>query len=153
MDCGQLLQKLGLHAPPELASAQPPLGRNWVKPPILSCVLLNVPCSPSNMYTAPAVEKTLFFLIYVFFNCGGVEILLLVLWCVVHGRVDDNNSAYFLSRSSLSLSLFSQIALYQKYIHSAYFSSWQRWPAFLDTNKLHKAYMKTFQEIGKKAER
>ena len=64
MDCGQLLQKLGLHAP-ELASAQPPLGRNWVKPPILSCVLLNVPCSPSNMYTAPPL-KIHFFLIYVF---------------------------------------------------------------------------------------
>ena len=48
-----------------LASAQPPLGRNWVKPPILSCVLLNVPCSPSNMYTAPPVEIH-FFLIYVF---------------------------------------------------------------------------------------
>ena len=150
MDCGQLLQKLGLHAP-ELASAQPPLGRNWVKPPILSCVLLNVPCSPSNMYTAPACGNALFFSDLCFPYYGGVEILLLVLWCVVHGRVDDNNSAYFLSRSSLSL--YSQIALYQKYIHSASFSSWQRWPAFLDTNKLHKAYMKTFQEIGKKAER
>ena len=150
MDCGQLLQKLRLHAP-ELASAQPPLGRNWVKPPILSCVLLNVPCLVSNMYTAPPVEIHSFSDLRFYLNYGGVEILLLVLWCVVHGRVDDNNSAYFLSRSSLSL--FSQIALYQKYIHSASFSSWQRRPAFFDTIKLHKAYVKTFQVIGKKAER
>ena len=133
-----------------LASAQPPLGRNWVKPPILSCVLLNVPCSPSNMYTAPPLEIHFFSDLRFFFNYGGVEILLLVLWCVVHGRVDDNNSAYFLSRSSLSL--YSQIALYPKYIHSASFSLWQRRPAFLDTVKVTQD-IKTFQAIGKKAER